>query len=147
MLFSFLPSILHFSCIWYLFICPSTSRTMPGCTFWNILLLRTPNYWNILLTDILTCWTRLSDHPVLSGHGFLGHIIIWARCYRTHLLGTYSTTVSESRRTWTTPFDREMLNFIKVGSRPNQGRLSSPWLSHGTACSGTGAFKVHLHEP
>ena len=94
--------------------------------------IRTPNYWNILLSTLrlwytLTFGTRLPDIlyyrdtlllGTFSGHAVIGHIY-----YRTHY---YSDMQHDSLRIKTnldTPFDREMLNFIKVGSRPGQGRL------------------------
>ena len=102
MLFSFLPSVLHFSHVWPMpyFLYAST---------WNTLLSDT------YLPDMFPLGHFSYTSGTLSGHFVVGHI--------------YWDIQHDSLRikaNLDTPFDREMLNFIKVGSRPGQGCLSCP---------------------
>ena len=81
-----------------------------------------------------TCF-RLDTFPILVGHD-VGHFVVG------HVYWDIQHDSLRIKANLDTPFDREMLNFIKVGSRPGQGCLSPFRVSHGTACSST----LYFHE-
>ena len=102
----------------------------------ELITIRIPNYWNMLLWNNLRLLDTLTfDHvyPVIL---FYADTFIFRKCCcRTHYYSDMQHDSLRIKANLDTPFDREMLNFIKVGSRAGQGHIDSPSV-YGTACLG-----------